>query len=247
MGIATVGQALFAATLIGLGLLGFISGDFAPIWGPVPKDAPSRDVWVYLCAFACLACGIGLLWRRTAAMAARVLFAYLSLWLVVFKVPALVAAPTKTDAWFGVSETAVYVAAAWVVWAWPAGDDKRFRIPRILYGLSLITFGVAHFTYFAESAQFVPGWLPWHPAWVAFTGAAYLAASLAILTGVRARLAAMLTAWQMGGFTVLVWFPMVMAGAPSPFTWSEFIVSITLTASAWVVADSYRRSVELRS
>ncbi|HEY2627675.1 MAG TPA: hypothetical protein VGI57_01045 [Usitatibacter sp.] len=246
MGVATVGHAIFAASLIALGLLGLVSGDFAPIWNPVPKGVPARELLVYLCAFVSLACGIGLLWKRTSTLASRVLLAYLGLWLLAFRVPALASEPTKTDSWFGISETAVYLAAAWVIYAWPAGSAGRFRIPRVLYGLSLITFGVAHFTYLNESTQFVPNWLPWHLAWVVFTGAAYLAAALSILTGVLAPLAAKLSAWQMGGFTVLVWFPIVMSGAPSAFTWSEFVVSIALTASAWVVSDSYRRSVELR-
>ncbi|MGD0505569.1 MAG: hypothetical protein ABSD02_22835 [Steroidobacteraceae bacterium] len=51
----------------------------------MPKDLPARAVLAYLCAFICLACGMGLFWRRTAAAAARVLFAYLLLWLLAFK------------------------------------------------------------------------------------------------------------------------------------------------------------------
>jgi hypothetical protein len=38
---------------------------------------------------------------------------------------------------------------------------------------------------------------------------------------------------------VLVWIPIVTA-SPNPFQWTEFINSCTLTAGAWLVADSYR-------
>ncbi|MGH8363712.1 MAG: hypothetical protein ACRESQ_10225, partial [Gammaproteobacteria bacterium] len=54
------------------GRISLIQGDFAPIWQPVSKGVPARDVLVYLCAFICLLSGIGLLWRRVAAIAARV-------------------------------------------------------------------------------------------------------------------------------------------------------------------------------
>lgn len=249
--IAGIGHALFGATMIALGILGLVQRTFAPIWQGVPKGLAARTALVYLCAFVSVACGIGLFWRQVRATAARVLFAYLLLWMLLFKLPFIVRGPTVEVNYQSCGETAVLVAGAWVLYAWFASAwDRRqlgfatggsgVRGARVLHALALIAFGLSHFAYLNLTAPLVPAWLPAHVFWAYFTGAAYLAAAAAVLSGVCARLAAALAALQMGLFTVLVWIPLLADGIATAGQRGEFVVSWALTAAAWVVADSYR-------
>jgi uncharacterized membrane protein len=251
MRILGVGHVVFALTMIGVGILGLVQGDFVQIWQPVPKAWPAREALVWLCIVISLACGMGVLWRRIAVLAARVLFFYLLLWMLVFKLRFIFLAPLTEGSYQSNGENAVIVAGAWILYVMLAAEwDRRYlgffssetglRAARVLYGLAMLAFGLSHFFYLNLTAPLVPAWLPWHVGWAYFTGGAYLAAGLAIIAGIFAKPAAMLSALQMGLFTFLVWLPLAFAGTITASQWGEFTVSWVLTAAAWIVADSYR-------
>lgn len=244
------GHLFFAIVFVWLGAMGLASGAFVAVWQPVPTWVPAREALAYLCALVSLATGIGLLLKRTAAVAARVIFVSLAVWLLVLRVPPFFyQSPVVLVAWtFG--STGVMLAAAWVLYVRLAGAQDRprvgevagergVRIARILYGLSLVPFGLAHFMYVDATTTLIPAWLPWPVAWAYLTGAAFIAAGLAVAVGVRARLAAALSTLQMASFGLIVWVPRVLGGTVSEFQWGEFVVTCALTAGAWVVSDSY--------
>ena len=250
MRIASVGHVLFAATMIALGILGLLKGDFTVIWQPVPDALPARVILIYLCAVISLASGVGLLFKRVAAPAALVLTGYLLLWLLLLRVPGIFLA-SNVGTWWPAAQVAVMLAAAWVLYVWFATDwdkqhlgfatgDQGLRIARLFYGLALIPFGVAHFAYLQHTAEMVPHWLPWHVALACFTGSAYIVAGVAILIGVFARLAATLSAFQTIMFLLLVWVPVIAAGSKDASDWSETLCNVALAAGSWVVAESYR-------
>jgi uncharacterized membrane protein len=251
MRIASIGHGVFAAIMIAIGLDGLITGAFLGMWGGVPAHLPGRELLPYLSGFVAFACGLGLLWPRTAAFASRTLLIYFVVWMLAFKAPFIFRAPLEEGSYQTTGETAAIVAGAWVLYAWFAADwDKRclsfangdngVRIARVLYALALIAFGFSHFVYLDLTAPVVPAWLPWHVGWAYFTGGAYLAAGVAVLTNILARLAAALATLQMGLFFVLSWIPLAASGHMGAFQWGELVVTAALTASSWVVTDSYR-------
>jgi uncharacterized membrane protein len=236
--------------MIVLGIVGLCRGGFSAIWQPVPKDVPVRETLVYLCALISLASGVGLFWQRTAAMAARVLLLWFLFWLLLLRMPGFARGFTVGIYW-PACQTAVMLAASWVLYSWFATDwDKQrlgfaagengLRIARVLYGLALIPFGLAHFTYLKQTAALVPGWLPWHMTWAYLTGATFMAAGIAVIIGVRARLAAALSTLQMGLFLVLVWIPRMAKGPMTAFQWDEAVITWALMSAGWVITDSYR-------
>jgi hypothetical protein len=66
--------------------------------------------------------------------------------------------------------------------------------------LSLVVFAVQHFMYAGFVAMLIPAWIPGRLFWAYFTGAAFVAAALAMTTKVMARLASLLL-----GVMFLLW------------------------------------------
>jgi uncharacterized membrane protein len=249
MRIASTGRAIFAVTMIGLGIIGLVRRDFVPLWNPAP-NVSAGGLLVSLVSLISLAAGIGLLIRRMASGAARLLVAAFFLWLLLFRLPNFFRLPAFAACW-SVFPLVVMLAAALVLYARFANDwdhdhvgfavgGNGLRIARALYGLSLIFFGAAHFIDVKDTVSLVPNWLPAHMFCAYFTGCAFIAAGIAALTGVCARLAVTLSVLQITLFLVLVWLPIVATGSRNPFQWSETILNVALSAAGWVVADSYR-------
>ena len=232
-------QWVFAATMIALGIVGLVTGGYVAIWTGVPKTLPGRELLFQASCVVSLATGVGLLLRRTGLFAARALLTYLLAWMLFFRVYPAVQAPTVMISWWPVGESAVMVGAAWIV-EMANGGGNHLRTARLLYGLGLIPFGIAHFVYLRETVVLVPTWVQSPTMWAYLTGATYVAAGAAIAVGVLPRLAGVLAAWQMGLITAIVWIPMMAWGQPTAFQWSEIVDSWTLTVAGWVVAESYR-------
>jgi uncharacterized membrane protein len=224
----------FATGLMGLAIFGLISGDFEDLWQIVPASFPGRQVMEYASATIILVCGIGLLWKRTEALAARVLFPLLSL-LLLLKLPTVIKHPLIEVSWESMSEMLIIFTGGWVLFA---ADKRPVRIAQVVFGLALIPLGFSHFAYRDHTASLIPAWLPFHTGWVYLTGSAHLAAGLGVLLGIYPRLAASMEAAMLTAFTVLVWIPLILAAPTSLANWSEFSASWAISAGAWVVAAS---------
>ena len=249
-----LGYRVFAAAFIGLGLLGLISGDFASVWQAIPiEHLPFRSLFAYAVAAIEIAAGIGLLFRRSAPLASWVLVVFVLLWAVLLKLPAVIVGPQVEASWLGLAEITVIFAGAWIVLL--AFTERKRRQPRydfflganglrsarILFALSLLPIGLSHFVYPAETASFVPPWLPQPVAWGYLTGGGDILAGIAILLGCWPRLAAALVAAMLMTITVLVWTPgLTIARNGLQIQITAFLISAAIAAAAWVVADSYR-------
>lgn len=238
------GHHVYGAGLIAMALVCLVWGDFDP-GQPVPKAFPDRTVLAYAAALFMLVAGAAVLWRRTAAWGAAALALYYAVAVVVvMNGPGLIAHYDVYGSYSNLAAQIAIAAGGLIVLAANADIDAALaarltRIGQIVFGMCAVLFGGAHFFYMNLTAPLVPHWLP--PSqefWGYATGVGHIAAGVAILTGVQARLGAILLTAMYASFTVLVHVPLAFGDPSSHWIWSENAVNIALIGIAWVVADS---------
>jgi uncharacterized membrane protein len=243
------GWRIYGLGVMALGMVCLAWGDFV-LGQPVPKDFPDRSALAYAAGAFMLVAGAAVEWRRTAVWGAATLTAYYALVVVILMNGRLILAHyAEYGTYEGVAEQLAIMVGALIVYAASAEIDAAMaarltRLGQLAFGLCALIFGGAHFFYMNLTALLVPKWLPpTQEFWAYATGVCHIAAGVAILTGVQARLAAILLTVMFVSFTPLVHVPMLLADPSSHMNWTENAVNLALTGVAWVVADSLARPV----
>ena len=241
------GGRIYGLGVMALGMVGLAWRDFVE-GQPVPKDFPGRTVLACAAGAFMLTAGVAVEWRRTAVGGAAALAAYFALVVVVLMNGRVVLAHyAEYGAYFGVAEQLSIAAGALIVYAASARINAALaarltRSGQIAFGLCVLFFGGAHFVYMNLTAPLVPKWLPPTQAfWADATGLGFLAAGGAILTGVQARLAAVLLTAMLASFALLVHWPMLLTDPSNRMNWTEAAINLAIVGVAWVVADLLAR------
>jgi uncharacterized membrane protein YphA (DoxX/SURF4 family) len=249
-----VSVRVYGLGAIALGITGLVWGDFAVVWQPAPNGFSGPSPLGYAVAVLPLLAGLAMQWQRGALLGALALFVPYCLAIIFFDVPRGFAQPSEFGAWYGVPENLALAAGAFIVCTFyarlePATAERLSRIARVIFGICLIYFGLAHHFYLANTVSMVPAWLPpGRTFWAYATGAGHVAAGIAIISGVYARLGAMLLTAMFIVFTILVHVPRVLFTVPhNHFAWGENAVNLALIGSAWVVAASISPALKTKA
>jgi uncharacterized membrane protein YphA (DoxX/SURF4 family) len=242
-----LGGRVYGLGVIALGMTCLAFGEFVP-GQPVPKDFPARTVLAYAAGAFLVVAGAAVEWRRMAAWGAAALTAYYALFVVLLmNGRVLLTHYAEYGTYENIAEQLAMTAGGLILYSTTAKIDvalaaRLTRLAQLAFGVCLLVFGGAHFVYMNLTAPLVPKWLPpTQEFWGYATGGCFIAAGVAILTGVQARLAAILLTAMLASFALLVHEPILLADHASHWNWTESALSLALIGVAWVVADSLAR------
>jgi uncharacterized membrane protein YphA (DoxX/SURF4 family) len=115
----------------------------------------------------------------------------------------------------------------------------------ILFCITIISFGIDHFLYAKEVAEYIPSWVSYPMFWAYFAGVALLGSGIAILLKIKLRLAAILL-----GTMIFIWFiilhiPKVIS-APAVQMSGEVtsaFLALAYSGIAFVIAGTHKTTI----
>jgi uncharacterized membrane protein len=231
------GRLMLAAGLASFGVIGLYFNH--TLDGLQPFGAPRWGT--SLNGAALLLGGAGLAWSRTARPTALALWGLFTVLLFVHAA-GLAAAPGDAVRWVSAMEVLGLIAAAMLI---AAPDRKDFALAaRMAVGLMLVVFGIVHWMYVGAIAGMIPEWMPGRPLWPWVTGAANIAAGLALVSGVLAKTASTLVGAMFASWILLVHLPRLLAAPGDRSEWVACGLAFALTGVVWTVHGALSRNGE---
>jgi uncharacterized membrane protein YphA (DoxX/SURF4 family) len=167
-------------------------------------------------------------------------------WAVLLHGPRVVPNPLSVLPWLGFTERLEVAAGALMLAATQVPGTAFARrgmlVGRICFGACLPIFGLSHWAYAQFTADMIPAFIPAHLFWAYFCGAGHVAAGIAILTGVLARVGAILFAVMVSCFVLLLHVPRVIAAPDSRTEWTMLVIAMSIAGGAWCAAGAMARN-----
>jgi uncharacterized membrane protein len=246
--IAAMGRVLFAIAILGFGIQHFLLKGVVVGVELVPPWPPSHLVWGYIVATLLVLCGLLIALNRFAALACYLLAALFLNAVVVLDLPRVLAKLLDLTDRTRFFETLTFGAGALIVaglvakGGHTAGAWRTTQILALigawLFAISMIIFGIAHFLVPGCIATLIPKWIPWPLFLAYFTGAAFIAAAVAIVARLFARTAAFLLGIMFLAWAVVLHEPRIAAALSNNAEWNSGLVALGMAGIAFALCGS---------
>jgi len=245
------GRILFAIGLVAFGAQYLLYGHYLGGLPPVPPWAPGGAIGAYLVGVFLIVSAVAIAAQWNAPLFAVLIGALFLFCVLVFHLQHFSDVIHKGNDRTRALEPLALAAAAFILAgtyasnsaksaAWPTVSEFAVKSARLVFVFTLIIFGWQHFEYATYLATLVPAWLPFHLAWIYFTGAGFIVAGTCIALKILGRLAATVLGLMFFLWVVTLHSPRVYASLHNGDEWSSLFVALAMAGGSFVIASTLR-------
>lgn len=247
--IIKVVRVAFALPWLVIGAQHFMYANF--VAQLVPAFMPVRIFWAYFTGAAMIAAGISFIFNRKSALAAFLLGAMLTTFILLIHVPALLVKGFAVAAWTRPLQDLAIACAAFMlagISAKPEIENRALNttadLSRYIFAVLLIIFGTEQFLNLDFQTAKVADYLPLRMFWVYLTGAAMVVAGVCVLINWKARFAAFALGTLLLILNLLL-HVYLLANAPQiPLVWTAAMLDLAITCGVFILASTLPKETE---
>jgi uncharacterized membrane protein len=211
--LSDIGRIFYGVAIAVLGLLTIYYSDFPYMLIPRPhKGIPGLSIIAWVSGSLILFAGASIVFNKKVRLASVLLGIVMLVVFCFYYVPHqfMTGSYWPLVAWENAEKELALCAGAFVMAGCVTGQKgtSRFdlqniflRVGSVLFAITMISFGIIHFQYASDVADYVPSWIPFRLFWAYLAGAGLVASGMGIILKIKRRLAAILL-----GSMILIWF-----------------------------------------
>lgn len=249
--LSNAGRIFYGIAMAGLGFLTIYYNDFPYMLLPAKHSwIHSLAVLTYISGAMIFLAGACIVFEKSIRIVSLLLGTVLLLIFCFYFIPYEFIATSNymhLGAWENAEKELALASGAFVIAGCYSGRNENsfFRFLKklipfgaVLFSITIISFGIDHFLYAKDAADYVPSWIPGHLFWIYFAGIALIGSGVAIFLKIKRGLMASLL-----GTMIFIWFiilhiPKVIA-APSDEMGGEVtsaFLALAYSGIAFVIA-----------
>jgi uncharacterized membrane protein YphA (DoxX/SURF4 family) len=243
------GRILFAIGVAAFGAQYLLYGHYLGGLPPVPPWAPGGAIGAYVVGVFLIVAAVAIAAQWNTRLLAALVGALFLFCVVFFHLQHFSDVLHKgTDRTRALEPLALAAAAFVLAGTSPDLRAKSSAIHRIteisvksarfVFAFTLVIFGWQHFEYAAYLATLVPTWLPFHLAWIYFTGTGFIVAGACIALKILGRLAAATLGLMFFLWVVTLHAPRVYASFHNGDEWSSLFVALAMAGGSFFIAST---------
>jgi uncharacterized membrane protein len=249
--LSVIGRVFFGAAIAVMGLLTIYYRDFPYMLIP-PRHSwiPELATVAYISGSLLVLAGACIVFEKKIRPASLLLGGVLLLIFCFYFIPyqLLVSANNKEFGdWENAAKELTLCSGAFVI-AGTFSEKNEYVLTRFLskliplgvifFSITIISYGINHFLYAKDVADYVPSWIPFHTFWTYFAGTALIGSSLAIILKIKSALAATLLGTMIFSWFIILHIPRIIV-SPLAYMGSEVasaLLALAYSGIAFVIA-----------
>ncbi len=251
--LSKAGRIFYGTAMAGMGFLTVYYGDFPYMMIPPRHSSiPGLAILAFIFGALFILAGVSIVLEKKTRPVALVLGSVLLLIFCFYFIPYQLLV-SKNNMHFGDWENAakeLSLASGALVVAGSFSEKNENAVTRILgklipygailFSLTITSYGVDHFLYAKEAADYVPSWVPFHLFWMYFCGVALFGSGLVIILKIKPTLAATLLGAMIFTWFIILHIPRIIV-SPAIYMGSEVasaLLALAYSGIAFVIAGA---------